>query len=56
MTRHRARKPRGTVQLAIVVGVVLIAAIILILKAQRSAQNALAQPVPTTTGAGTITV
>jgi len=56
MTKHRARKPKGIVQLAILVGVVLVVAIILILKAQLSAQDALAQPVPTTTGSGTIAV
>lgn len=56
MTKHRARKPKGTVQLAILVGVVLIVAIILILKAQLSAQDALAQPVPTTAGSGAIDV
>jgi len=56
MTVHRAGKSKGTVQFVILVGVVLAAAAILILKAQRSAEDALAQPVPTTTGSGTIAV
>ena len=56
MTKHRTRKPKGTVQLAILVGVVLIVAIILIWKAQLGAQDALAQPVPNTAESGTIDV
>jgi thiol-disulfide isomerase/thioredoxin len=56
MTKHRARKQKGTVQLAILIGVVLAAAAILILKAQQSSQAAQARPVPTTTGSGTIAV
>jgi thiol-disulfide isomerase/thioredoxin len=56
MTKKRARKPNLTYQPAILIGVALVVAVILILKAQRSSTDASAKPVPTTTGSGTMAV
>ena len=53
MTKKRARKPKLTLQPAILIGVVLTVAVILILKAQRSSTDAAARLLPTTTGSGT---
>ena len=56
MAKKRARKPRLTVQPAILIGVVLAVAAILILKAQRPSTDASARLVPTTAGSGTAAV
>lgn len=51
--KKRARKPNPTFQPAILIGVVLVVAVILLLKAQQPASDAAVQPLPTTSGSST---
>jgi len=53
MTKKHARKTQLIVQPAILIGVVLTVAVILVLKAQQSSSDAAARLLPTTTGSGT---
>ena len=53
MTKRHARKPKPTLQPAILIGVVLVVAVVLILKVQRSSTDTSEPPLPTTTGSGT---
>lgn len=56
MTKKRTRKPKLAYQPAILIGVALVVAVVLILKAQQRASSAAVQPVPTTSGSGAATV
>lgn len=56
MTKKRTRKRKLTYQPVILIGVALVVAVVLILKAQQRASDAAVQPVPTTSGSGTAAV
>jgi len=56
MTKKRARKPKRTLQPAILIGVALVVGVILVVKARQSSTEAAVQVLPTTSGSGTAAV